>query len=169
MLPITFSVVMAEEKRDLEAKKSGEGTEIVMRYRERPADEKRFYTKVRKGMGVAKYSTLITTIPADVCKQLGIAPGDTVMWETRPGQKVTMLTPLDPLAVTNAELINKMIEKIPLESMTEEQRKAFLMTKKLFQEVANLPPEAKPKPKKADRITQKELDKAKKHLEENKN
>ncbi|MCL5100002.1 MAG: hypothetical protein M1158_02680 [Candidatus Marsarchaeota archaeon] len=37
-------------------------------------------TSVRRGMGRAKYSSLITTIPAEFCRLYGIGAGDSLMW-----------------------------------------------------------------------------------------
>lgn len=39
------------------------------------------FTKVRRGMGGAKYSTMITTIPSEVCKDFHITEKDTVTWK----------------------------------------------------------------------------------------
>jgi hypothetical protein len=42
-------------------------------------------TSVRRGMGKAKYSSLITTIPSDICRKLDIKAGDSMRWFLKKG------------------------------------------------------------------------------------
>ncbi len=55
------------------------------------------FTKVRKGMGNAKYSTLITTIPSEICKALGITEKDSVAWKLDSRKREVVLTRMQPL------------------------------------------------------------------------
>lgn len=55
------------------------------------------FTKVRKGMGNAKYSTLITTIPSEICKALSITERDSVAWKLDARKREVVLTRMQPL------------------------------------------------------------------------
>jgi hypothetical protein len=55
------------------------------------------FTKVRKGMGNAKYSTLITTIPSEICKALSITERDSVTWRLDMRKREVVLTRMEPL------------------------------------------------------------------------
>ena len=63
-------------------------------------------TSVRKGMGKAKYSSLITTVPSEMCKALGIVPGDSLMWMVKKGSGIMAVSKLPhPETLQNNDLI----------------------------------------------------------------
>ena len=69
-------------------------------------------TSVRKGMGGAKYSTLITTIPAEMCKALSIKPGDNMMWLLARDATTMTVAKVGPAVATHASLIYTVLQNV---------------------------------------------------------
>jgi bifunctional DNA-binding transcriptional regulator/antitoxin component of YhaV-PrlF toxin-antitoxin module len=69
-------------------------------------------TSVRKGMGKAKYSSLITTIPAEMCRALGIRPGDSMMWMLAKDATVMTVAKVGPSVATHASLIYTVLQNM---------------------------------------------------------
>ena len=84
--------------------------------------EQRKITKVRKGMGVAKYSTLITTIPSDMCKAMNINAGDSLMWSTTPGNRVMAVVKIDSMLTEHTALMYDLLDKLQTSNLSKEDR-----------------------------------------------
>ena len=90
-------------------------------------------TSVRKGMGGAKYSTLITTIPAEMCRALSIRPGDSLMWMLARDATTMAVGKIGPQAAEHASLIYTVLQsvlkkegaKVDVRKMAEEVSKVL--------------------------------------------
>ncbi len=101
--------------------------------------EQRKTTKVRKGMGNAKYSTLITTIPADMCKTLNITAGDSLMWSVAPGSRVMGVLKIDPMLSEHAALMQDLVEKLEKSDLPAEDKEKVKAMKEVLSAMGPIP------------------------------
>ncbi len=106
-----------------------------------PAPEKgeqRKITKVRKGMGKAQYSTLITTVPAEICKQLGISPGDSLMWAYTPGNRVLSVVRIDSMLTDHTSFMYGLLDKLQTNSMDKGDREKIMKVKEILKDMGQV-------------------------------
>lgn len=100
--------------------------------------EQRKMTKVRKGMGKAMYSTLITTVPAEICKQLGINPGDSLMWSYTPGNRVMAVFRVDTMLSDHTSFMYGLLDKLQTNSMDKGDREKIMKVKEILKDMGPL-------------------------------
>lgn len=97
--------------------------------------EQRKMTKVRKGMGVAKYSTLITTIPAEMCKELNIKAGDSLMWSMSSRNRVMAVFRVDTMLTEHTALMYDLLDKLQTSNLSEKDKEAIKAAKEAMKEM----------------------------------
>jgi hypothetical protein len=107
-------------------------------------------TKVRKGMGSAKYSTLITTIPSDMCKTMGIAAGDSLIWTMNPESKRLAVTKMEPILGDHAAIMYDLLEYLQNSNLPKGEKENIAKMKALLNEMgtsglSKLPPDKRKK------------------------
>ena len=110
-------------------------TDITLEIPKAMSGEQRKMTKVRKGMGVAKYSTLITTIPAQMCKELDIKAGDSLMWSMSARNRVMAVFRVDTMLTEHTALMYDLLDKLQTSNLPEKDKEAIKAAKEAMKEM----------------------------------
>jgi hypothetical protein len=102
------------EPKNNAKKDEDEKIDVNLTIGKRPASESDInrVTSIRKGMGKAKYSSLITTIPSEMCKELDIKAGDSMFWSLPKGSNVMTATKASPGLAENQPVLLTIIDML---------------------------------------------------------
>ena len=92
-------------------------------------------TSVRKGMGKAKYSTLVTTVPSELCKALGITPGDHLMWTVAKGSHNMIVSRLMSEEVDHTSFMYNMMGMLKKGLKSEKDKKMIELVEKNLKDI----------------------------------